>query len=174
LSRDRSDARKYPAIHPLESWSKYPGAVDKNKVEYGHHILYRGNEIDQMMKVVGEEGTSLDDYVVYLKGDFLDAVYLQQNAFDPVDSAVNTERQRYMFDLLLQILSAKLDLADKAQARTYFYQLRQKFLDLNSTPWNTDSMKSTEKEIRKMLEDRKIGIVDTTRDLTAGSNDEEE
>lgn len=174
LSRDRSDARKYPAIHPLESWSKYPGAVDKNKVEYGHHILYRGNEIDQMMKVVGEEGTSLDDYVVYLKGDFLDAVYLQQNAFDPVDAAVNTERQRYMFDLLLQILTAKLDLADKAQARTYFYQLRQKFLDLNSTPWNTDSMKSTEMEIRKMLEDRKIGIVDTTRDLTAGSKEEEE
>ena len=174
LSRDRSDARKYPAIHPLESWSKYPGAVDKNKVEYGHHILYRGNEIDQMMKVVGEEGTSLDDYVVYLKGDFLDAVYLQQNAFDPVDAAVNTERQGYMFDLLLQILTAKLDLADKAQARTYFYQLRQKFLDLNSMQWNTDSMKSTEMEIRKMLEDRKSGIVDTTRDLTVDSKEEEE
>ncbi len=163
LSRERSDARKYPAIHPLESWSKYKGAVDEKKVEYGHHIFYRGNEIDQMMKVVGEEGTSLDDYVVYLKGDFLDAVYLQQNAFDPVDAAVNTERQRYMFDLLLQVLTAKLDLADKAQARTYFYQLRQKFLDLNSTPWNTDSMKSTEKEIRKILEDKKIGIVDTAR-----------
>ncbi len=97
-----------------------------------------------------------------------------QRSHDPVDAAVNTERQKYMFDLLLQILTAKLDLADKAQARTYFYQLRQKFLDLNSTPWNTDSMKSTEMEIRKMLEDRKIGIVDTTRDLTAGSNDEEE
>ena len=165
LSRERSDARKYPAIHPLESWSKYKGAVDEKKVEYGHRIFYRGNEIDQMMKVVGEEGTSLDDYVVYLKGDFLDAVYLQQNAFDPVDAAVNTERQRYMFDLLLQVLTAKLDLADKAQARTYFYQLRQKFLDLNSTPWNTDSMKSTEKEIRKILEDKKIGIVDTARDL---------
>ena len=165
LSRERSDARKYPAIHPLESWSKYKGAVDEKKVEYGHHIFYRGNEIDQMMKVVGEEGTSLDDYVVYLKGDFIDAVYLQQNAFDPVDAAVNTERQRYMFDLLLQVLTAKLDLADKAQARTYFYQLRQKFLDLNSTPWNTDSMKSTEKEIRKILEDKKIGIVDTARDL---------
>ena len=165
LSRERSDARKYPAIHPLESWSKYKGAVDEKKVEYGHHIFYRGNEIDQMMKVVGEEGTSLDDYVVYLKGDFIDAVYLQQNAFDPVDAAVNTERQRYMFDLLLQVLTAKLDLADKAQARTYFYQLRQKFLDLNSTPWNTDSMKSSEKEIRKILEDKKIGIVDTARDL---------
>jgi V/A-type H+-transporting ATPase subunit A len=174
LSRERSDARKYPAIHPLESWSKYDGAVDKHKVEYGRHILYRGNEIDQMMKVVGEEGTSLDDYIVYLKGDFLDAVYLQQNAFDPVDAAVNTERQRYMFDLLLQILAAKLDLADKAQARTYFYQLRQKFLDLNGTAWNTDSMKTIEKEIRKMLEDKKIGVVDSARGLKSGSEAIEE
>jgi V/A-type H+-transporting ATPase subunit A len=167
LSRERSDARKYPAIHPLESWSKYDGAVDKNKVAFGRHILYRGYEIDQMMKVVG-------DYIVYLKGDFLDAVYLQQNAFDPVDAAVNTERQRYVYDLLLQILTAKLDLADKAQSRTYFYQLRQKFLDLNSTPWNTDAMKSTEKEIMKMLDDRKTGIADTARELASGSEEEEE
>ncbi len=174
LSRERSDARKYPAIHPLESWSKYTGAVDENKVEYGRHILYRGNEIDQMMKVVGEEGTSLDDYIVYLKADFLDAVYIQQNAFDPVDAAVSTERQRYVFDLLLQILTAKLDLSDKAQARSYFYQLRQKFLDLNSMPWNTDAMKTVEKEIRKMLDDRKIGIADTARELASGSEAEEE
>lgn len=160
LSRERSDARKYPAIHPLESWSKYIGAVDEDKVAYGRQNLFRGNEVDQMMKVVGEEGTSLDDYIVYLKADFLDAVYLQQNAFDPVDAAVNTERQRYVFDLLLEILRAKLDLEDKTQARSYFYQLRQKFLDLNSTPWNTDTMKSLEKEIRKMLEEKKTGTAE--------------
>jgi V/A-type H+-transporting ATPase subunit A len=160
LSRERSDARKYPAIHPLESWSKYTGAVDEDKVAYGRRILYRGNEIDQMMKVVGEEGTSLDDYIVYLKADFLDAVYLQQNAFDPVDAAVNTERQRYVFDLLLEILRAELDLSDKGQARTYFYQIRQKILDLNSTQWNTDALKELEKEIRKMLEEKKVGTVE--------------
>ena len=160
LSRERSDARKYPAIHPLDSWSKYMGAGDEDKVAYGRQILYRGNEIDQMMKVVGEEGTSLDDYIVYLKADFLDAVYLQQNAFDPVDAAVNTERQRYVFDLLLEILSAKLDLSEKGQARSYFYQIRQKFLDLNSTQWNTKAIKELEKEIRTMLEDKKAGTVE--------------
>jgi V/A-type H+-transporting ATPase subunit A len=165
LSRERSDARKYPAIHPLDSWSKYNGAVDEEKVAYGRHILDRGNEIDQMMKVVGEEGTSLDDYIVYLKSDFLDAVYLQQNAFDPVDAAVGTERQRYVFDLLLEILTARLDLSEKGQARSYFYQLRQKFLDLNSTPWNTDAMKDVVKEIRKMLQDKKIGSADTAQVL---------
>jgi V/A-type H+-transporting ATPase subunit A len=162
LSRERSDARKYPAIHPLDSWSKYEGAVDQEKVDFGRRILYRGNEIDQMMKVVGEEGTSLEDYIVYLKADFLDAVYLQQNAFDPVDAAVSTERQRYVFDLLVEILRSKLDLPDKGQARSYFYQLRQKMLDLNSTPWNTDALKDLEKEIRAMLEEKKVGVVEQT------------
>jgi V/A-type H+-transporting ATPase subunit A len=91
-------------------------------------------------------------------------VYLQQNAFDPVDAAVNTERQRYIFDLLLEILSAKLDLSEKGQARSYFYQLRQKFLDLNSTPWNTEAMKELEKEIRTMLDDKKVGNLDAERE----------
>jgi V/A-type H+-transporting ATPase subunit A len=171
LSRERSDARKYPAIHPLESWSKYGGAVDERKVEYGRHILFRGNEIDQMMKVVGEEGTSLEDYIVYLKADFLDAVYLQQNAFDPVDAAVSTERQREVFDLLLQILTATLDLSDKAQARSYFYQLRQRFLDLNSTPWNTDATQAVVKEIREMLEERKTGVLEAARELASRSEE---
>ncbi len=174
LSRERSDARKYPAIHPLDSWSKYRGAVDERKVEYGRHILFRGNEIDQMMKVVGEEGTSLDDYIVYLKSDFLDAVYLQQNAFDPVDAAVSTDRQRYVFDLILQILIAKLDLSDKAAARTFFYQLRQRFLDLNSSQWNTESFKEIEEEIKKMVEEKKTGIREDGRNLLGTSAEKEE
>jgi V/A-type H+-transporting ATPase subunit A len=99
---------------------------------------------------------------VYLKADFLDAVYLQQNAFDPVDAAVSTERQRYIFDLLLEILRAKLDLSEKGQARSYFYQIRQKMLDLNSTPWNTEALKDLEKEIRGMLEEKKVGTVEQT------------
>ncbi len=131
LSRQRSDARKYPAIHPLESWSKYPGLVDAQKTEYARSMIFRGNEVDQMMKVVGEEGTSLDDYVVFLKSDFIDSVYLQQNSFDPVDAAVSTERQRYTFDFLFEIISAVLNFSDKEDARSYFNRLRQKYLDWN-------------------------------------------
>ncbi|HPW47648.1 MAG TPA: V-type ATP synthase subunit A, partial [Rectinema sp.] len=83
LSRERSDARKYPSIHPLDSWSKYDGIMPRSAVQYAHSFLERGAEISAMMKVVGEEGTSLEDYVIYLKSEFLDAVYLQQNSFDP-------------------------------------------------------------------------------------------
>ncbi|MDR1863548.1 MAG: V-type ATP synthase subunit A, partial [Treponema sp.] len=106
LSRERSDARKYPAIHPLDSWSKYAGIIPQDKVAYAHGFMRRGSEVEQMMKVVGEEGTSLDDYVIYLKGDFLDAVYFQQNSFDAVDAAVSPERQDYIFRIILKILAS--------------------------------------------------------------------
>jgi len=131
LSRERSDARKYPAIHPLDSWSKYRGIMPQTAVRYAHAFLERSAEVGSMMKVVGEEGTSLADYVVYLKGEFMDAVYLQQNSFDPVDSAVSPERQRKMFALVLRVCASELEIADKDDARACFYQLRQTFLDLN-------------------------------------------
>ncbi|MDR2953373.1 MAG: V-type ATP synthase subunit A, partial [Treponema sp.] len=64
LSRERSDARKFPAIHPLDSWSKYNGIIEAEKVEYAHGFMRRGMEVEQMMKVVGEEGTSIEDYII--------------------------------------------------------------------------------------------------------------
>ena len=82
LSRERSDARKYPAIDPLITWSKYSCVIDGKKSDFLKSILHTGNEFGSMMKVVGEEGTSIDDYVTYLKGEMLDAVYLQHNSFD--------------------------------------------------------------------------------------------
>ena len=120
LSRARSDARKYPAIDPMDSWSKYPGLVDYQLTEYVRNVLFQGDEVGQMMKVVGEEGTALEDYILNLKSDFLDAVYLQQNAFDPVDAAVGVERQRHVFDLLFHIVGSKLKLDSKEGARTSF------------------------------------------------------
>ncbi len=157
LSRERSDARKYPAIHPLDSWSKYPSIVPVEKVDYAKGILFRGNEVGQMMKVVGEEGTSIEDYVIYLKSDFLDYVYLQQNSFDPVDAAVSVERQNYIFDILLSILAGKFELESKGEARQYFNGLRQKFLDYNGTEWQCEEFKKLEKDIVQMIKDKKSG-----------------
>ncbi len=151
LSRERSDARRFPAINPLDSWSKYPGVVEPAKVAEARDVLFRGNEVNQMMKVVGEEGTSQDDYVVYLKSEFLDAVYLQQNAFDPVDAATTAERQRYVFDVLLRVLRAPLAMRRKEEARTFFAQLRQKFLDFNGAEWDSEEFRGLEREIDAMV-----------------------
>lgn len=157
LSRERSDARKYPAIHPLDSWSKYSGIISKDKVNYAHGFMRRGTEVEQMMKVVGEEGTSLEDYVIYLKGSFLDSVYFQQNSFDPVDSSVNPERQHHSFNAMLSILAANFNFKDKDEGRVWFNQLRQKHLDLNGAEWKSDSYKTLEAEVQAFFNDKKTG-----------------
>jgi V/A-type H+-transporting ATPase subunit A len=158
LSRERSDARKYPAIHPLDSWSKYKGIISEEKVFYAHGFMSRGSEIEQMMKVVGEEGTSLEDYVIYLKGEFLDSVYFQQNSFDAVDAAVSPERQKYVFARILNILASRLSYSDKNEARSWFNRLRQKFLDYNGSEWQSERFNSLQKEIEAMVAERSGGL----------------
>ena len=155
LSRERSDARKYPAIDPLESWSKYEGIIDRKDVSYAFSFVRRGSEINQMMKVVGEEGTTLDDYVIYQKGEFVDSCYYQQNSFDPVDATVSVERQKHVFSLLLEILRADFALSDKKEARSFFNTLRQKFLDWNGTREDDPAYERIEKEIRSFFTERK-------------------
>lgn len=163
LSRERSDARKYPAIHPLDSWSKYPSVIPVDKVDYARGVLFRGNEVGQMMKVVGEEGTSIEDYLIYLKSDFLDFVYLQQNSFDPVDAAVSVERQNYIFDILLKILAGKFDFKAKSDARQYFNKLRQIFLDYNGSEWQCDEFKKLELELLDVIKDKKSGDLEDAK-----------
>jgi V/A-type H+-transporting ATPase subunit A len=157
LSRERSDARKYPAIHPLDSWSKYGGIIDAEAVAYAHDYLKRSAEVGQMMKVVGEEGTSLEDYIVYQKGEFVDAVYLQQNSFDPIDCSMPPERQKHVFKIVLGLLSEELKAKDKEDARSWFYLLRQKFLDYNGTEWRSAAFEGIEREMRALVAERSGG-----------------
>lgn len=147
LSRERSDARKYPAIDPLDSWSKYRGIIDADKVRKAYSILVRGNEINQMMKVVGEEGTSVDDYIIYQKGELIDAAYLQQNSFDPVDYAAPPERQKDMFDVLYDILMSSFALETKSDVRVFFNEVRQAFLDWNGIAADSSAYEEGKKKL---------------------------
>ncbi|NLZ69025.1 MAG: V-type ATP synthase subunit A [Spirochaetales bacterium] len=151
LSRERSDARKYPAIHPLDSWSKYTGIIDTGLVAKADSYLKRGNEVGQMMKVVGEEGTSLEDYVIYQKSELLDACYLQQNSFDPVDASVDVDRQKETFELMYKILIADFTFEDKKAVRLFFNELRQAFLDWNGTPQSDKLYVERKASIEKLI-----------------------
>ena len=167
LSRERSDARKFPAIHPLDSWSKYGGIMDAGKVAYAHGFMRRGSEVEQMMKVVGEEGTSIEDYVIYLKGDLVDSVYFQQNSFDEVDAAVKPERQIYTFNKLLRVLGSRFSFPDKNEARVWFNRLRQRFLDYNGSKWQDERFVALEKEIDGTVEKQSQGLEAAVEKLLA-------
>jgi V/A-type H+-transporting ATPase subunit A len=151
LSRARSDARRYPAIDPLDSWSKYPSVVDEDEVARARKVLRDGNEVNQMMKVVGEEGTSINDFVLYLKSEYIDNTYLQQNAFVAADAATSVERQEYVFGKLLKVVNTKMQFEDKGAARSFFQKLTQTCKDWNGTEFQSEDFKQTEAQMNKML-----------------------
>jgi V/A-type H+-transporting ATPase subunit A len=156
LSRDRANARRFPSVDPLESWSKYPSFIDAELVAAARQALVKGNEVDQMMKVLGEEGISLDDFVAYLRGEFLDHAYLQQNAFDPVDGATTGERQVHVFGIVIEVLQTSFRFTDKDHARRFFQSLRQAFIDLNCRRFRSDAFEEAEAKIRRMIEEVRV------------------
>ncbi len=152
LSRARSDARRYPAIDPLDSWSHYASVIEQARVEKARAILRKGNEVGQMMKVVGEEGTSLEDFTTYLKAEFLDAVYLQQNAFSETDASTPIERQKIMFDVVEKALLATYKLTTKDETRRFFMEMQQSFIDWNDKPISSNEFESIKNSLIAKIE----------------------
>jgi V/A-type H+-transporting ATPase subunit A len=156
LSRARSDARRYPAIDPLDSWSHYNSVIEQSRVERARSILRKGNEVGQMMKVVGEEGTSLADFTTYLKAEFLDAVYLQQNAFSESDATTPVERQQVMFDVVEKTLLSDYRFEDKDSTRKFFMDLQQTFIDWNDKPRNSPEFEQMKSVLVNKIENAKV------------------
>ncbi|QKS27693.1 V-type ATP synthase subunit A [Accumulibacter sp.] len=151
LSRERSDQRRFPAIDPLDSWSQYSGVVAAEQVSLARSILHSGNEVKQMMKVVGEEGTSIDDFVVFLKSEYIDAAYLQQDAYHEVDGASSAERQRYVFERIHRLLGSRMSFNDKDSARRFFQNLTQTTRDWNRVDQNDADFLQIERQLEQMI-----------------------
>ncbi|MFH1202002.1 MAG: V-type ATP synthase subunit A [Candidatus Omnitrophota bacterium] len=155
LSRQRAEARNFPSIDPLESWSRYKSFIEQDLIDKARDILRNGNEVKQMMMVVGEEGTAIEDFVVFLKAEFLDSVYLQQNGYDKVDAATSPERQKYVFSKVNSILNMEFDFDSKEKIRKVFYELRHLFIDWNYKAWDSQDFKDQEKAIDDFLSQNK-------------------
>ena len=153
LSRDRANARRFPSIDPLDSWSKYPSFIPIDLIEESRIVLRRGNNVGQMMMVVGEEGTSIEDFQMYLKSEFLDSVYLQQNAFDEVDTASSDKRQLHVFKNVKNVLDTDFKLETKEKARELFNQLRQMFIDWNYIAMDSKKFEEQEQTIAEFIKE---------------------
>jgi V/A-type H+/Na+-transporting ATPase subunit A len=161
LSRSRSDSRRYPAIDPLISWSKYVDAVSKElshqvenwdqMVKKARDILFRGNEIGKRMEVVGEEGISLEDLMIYLKGELYDFSYLQQNAFDKEDAYCPLKRQIPLFQLINRIFDTHFKFHTHDQAREFFLGLQNQIKNLNFTSFQSEKYKKDLNQIEQAI-----------------------
>ncbi len=144
LSADRAYKRYYPAVDPLLSWTRYSEQLEDwydHEMEAGWtarvaellDLLRRGDSVLQMMQVTGEEGITLDDFVTFHRAQFLDMVYLQQDAFDDVDAAAPIDRQREMFNRVYALLTEDNRFDDKDAVRDYFTRLTGLVKNLNYT-----------------------------------------
>ena len=165
LSRARSDARRYPAVDPLISWTKYGAVVGKEldsrlpgwyqKVTDAYEILKEGDEINKRMEVVGEEGTAVEDLVVYLKSEIYETCYLQQNAFDKEDAYCPIDRQIELFDLISKIFKKKFLFDRHDDARIFFLNLQNELKNMNFIPFQSEQYKHTYVDILKKVENEK-------------------
>ncbi|HSX14137.1 MAG TPA: V-type ATP synthase subunit A [Chlamydiales bacterium] len=165
LSRARSDARRYPAIDPLISWTKYLDLTGKEldhqlenwaeKVRSAADILRKGDEIGKRMEVVGEEGIALSDMIVYLKSELYEFCYLQQNAFDKEDAYCPLERQIEIFRLLQRIFEARFEFDAHDIARSFFLGLQNEIKNMNFLSFRSQSynqaMKAVEEKLNEAL-----------------------
>ena len=161
LSAERAYKRAYPSVDPLISWSRYLdqltdwyrqhlGGEWVSQVKEMQALLKSGEAVQQMMQVTGEEGVTLEDFILYHKAQCLDQVYLQQDAYDAVDVSTPLARQKLIFELLISCLKAQHTFKDKGQVREYFISLTGHFRNLNYSAMNSPDFKKYISEIEKL------------------------
>jgi V/A-type H+-transporting ATPase subunit A len=106
------------------------------------------------MTVVGEEGVSVEDYTTVLKAELLDTCYLQQDAFDPVDGATPAERQRFVFDKVLEVVELDFEFDTKEEARQTLLRATDLFRNWNFAPFGEPEYDETLERIDRFLRHR--------------------
>jgi V/A-type H+-transporting ATPase subunit A len=162
LSSDRAYKRYYPAIDPLISWSRYLDQLGNwftdnlagdwvDTVKDMNEALKKGDSIYQMMQVTGEEGITLEDYILWQKSVLIDMVYLQQDAFDDVDAAMPRERQLESFNLLKELVKSEYQFKDKDEVREFFTRLTSFYKNWNYSKSGSSEYDHYRKEMNDLV-----------------------
>ena len=178
LSSERAYRRYYPAIDPLISWSRYLGQLEgwfnENMgedwvaiVKDMHELLFEGDSIYRMMQVTGEEGISLEDYVKWQKSVLLDMVFLQQDAFDPVDASMPRHRQAESFRFLKGLIDNNYDFTERESARDFFTRLTSLYKNWNYCTPATGGYERYRREISELAEHHKTFVESRAADRKA-------
>ena len=168
LSQVRADAKRYPAIDTLESYSKYleyPEFVEfarKNisdtwiaDVNEARNMLIRGRETSEQIDILGDDGVPLDYHVVYWKSELIDFVILQQDAFDSVDGSTSMERQKYMLGKVLEVTRSEFEFESFEEVNPYFKRIINAFKQMNYSEFQSEAFKGFEREVADILAERK-------------------
>lgn len=168
LSQQRADSKRYPAIDPIESYSKYleyPEIVEYlNKhngedwtanVMFAKDTLLRSKEAYEQINILGDDGVPLDYHLRYWKGEVVDFVISQQDAFDKIDSRTEFKRQRYMLEKVVGVLRSNFKFDSFEDVNPYFKKLINQFKQMNYSVFESEDFRKNEKEIDKIIQERK-------------------
>ena len=164
LSQSRADSKRYPAIDPLDSYSKYleypeveqylDEHIEKNwvrSVTEGKAIMQRGKEANDQINILGDDGVPVDYHERFWKSELLDAVILQQDAFDDIDANCPIERQQVMYNMVLNICRKDLDFADFEECTKFFKDLIYLFRQMNYSVWKSEQFENFASQIEAMV-----------------------
>jgi V/A-type H+-transporting ATPase subunit A len=167
LAQGRADSKRYPAIDPIDSYSKYleyqevveymdehleKGWVDK--VNALKDMLLRGKEANDQINILGDDGVPIDYHVVFNKAEVIDFVILQQDAFDKVDAATPLERQLYMVNKVIDICNRSFDFDNFEEVNTYFKKVINLLKQMNFQEFQNEQFNEHEKELEELLEEK--------------------
>ncbi|HJE88325.1 V-type ATP synthase subunit A [Rikenella microfusus] len=167
LSQARADSKRYPAIDPLESYSKYLeypeiiGYLDENygddwvtKVLASKAMVQRGKEAFEQINILGDDGVPVEYHDRYWKSELLDFIILQQDSFDPTDANCPMERQVYMFNLVMDICGRKFDFADFEACVSYYKRLINELRQMNFSTFESDDFKRHYAAVQDILKEQ--------------------
>ncbi|MDD6211180.1 MAG: V-type ATP synthase subunit A [Bacteroidales bacterium] len=169
LEQDRADKKRYPAINPIDSYSKYieypefeayiterAGEGWLEKVSEIKNRLLRGRETAEQINILGDDGVPVEYHVVFWKSELIDFVILQQDAFDAVDALTPIERQEYMLDLVTEICKAEYKFESFEEVSAYFKTLINLLKQMNYAEFNSENFKKYEAQLREELAKRTV------------------
>ncbi|MCE1155234.1 MAG: V-type ATP synthase subunit A [Bacteroidales bacterium] len=168
LEQNRADRKRYPAVNPIDSYSKYIEYPEfeeyisqrispdwTSKVNDMKTILQRGKEVQEQINILGDDGVPVDYHVTFWKSEVIDFVILQQDAFDKIDSVCPIERQKYMLDLVMDICQSDFGFNGFMQVMDYFKRVINVCKQMNYSEFESDQFKNYESELTEILAERK-------------------
>ncbi len=167
LSQGRADSKRYPAIDPLDSYSKYleypevseylDNHIEKGwieKVYAGKTLVQRGKEANDQINILGDDGVPVEYHERFWKSELLDFVILQQDAFDDIDANCPIERQKMMYEMVLDICQRNFDFTDFEECSRFFKGLINLFRQMNYTLWKSEKFYDYQHQIEEYVTNR--------------------
>lgn len=164
LEQNRADKKRYPAVNPIDSYSKYleypeideylSKTVEQGwvaKVNMAKNIVRRGKETYEQINILGDDGVPMSYHEIYWKSELIDFVILQQDAFDKIDSVCPMERQKYMLDFVLEICGKTFEFDTFEECSSYFKELINWFRQMNYSEFNSDNFRKYETLIKEKV-----------------------